>query len=702
MEKQIFDLLSGNKALTINDLDKLLEINNLDETKKILDKMEDNLEITKTNKNKYVLIEQSKLKKGILRVANKGYGFVSIKGNNDLFIPRKYMKGAINGDIVLVEYNKQDERPSGKIVKIKKRDELIKVAEIRKNGDDTKVIMDDKKFNYDVVIDNNNLVDGMKVTLKMGEMIDKNTYTATVSEILGHKDDPGIDLLSIVKEYGIRDEFPKDVINEVKNIKGYVTEEEINEIIKKGGKDLRGDVIFTIDGDDTKDIDDAISVKKLPNHNFEVGVHIANVSHYVLPNTKIFKEAVTRGTSLYIPGSNIPMLSRELSNGICSLNPNVDRLALSFIMEMDKFGNVINFNVHESIINSKKQMTYKNVNSILEDNIIPQGYEEFEKDLKILKELSNKLREKRVKDGCIDFDMKENKVILDKSGKPIDVVIRYRGMAEKLIEEFMIETGYQSSIFLDEFHKKNEGTHVYRNHDTPKEDKIDNFIKYLDSLGYKKYSKAIKELKPKEIQMLLSKLSDKKEYPVLERELLKCMAKAVYSTNNQGHFALAKKSYCQTTSPIRRSGDLLNHILIKENIYANQKVKLEISELATIASDTERNADKCEKEAVKMKIAEYMENHIGESFTGTITSMQSYGFFVELPNLIEGFVSIDSLTDDNYEFDREKFIYKGRTHNHVYHLGDKVDIIVKNASKENRNINFEVVNKTNNKVKKKY
>ena len=384
MESKIIDLLSENNALTVNDIDSKLEINNIEETKKILKKMVDNLEITTTNKNKYILIENSKQLKGILNVSKAGYGFVKVKDHEDIYIGKNDMKGAINGAIVLIEMNKKSQKPSGRIVRIKNRDELVKVAEIRRNGNNIKVIMDDNKFPYKIVIKNNNLVDGMKITLKLDEMIDNNTYSASVVEILGHKDDPFVDLLSITKEYGIEKEFPKSVIEEVKNINGYVTENEINNILSIGGKDLRDKKIFTIDGDDTKDIDDALSIEKLPNGNYEVGVHIANVSHYVLPNSNIFKEAMKRGTSVYIPGSSIPMLPRELSNGICSLNPNVSRLALSFIMEFDKLGNVIDFKTYESIIQSRIQMTYKNVNKILQNNIIPNLYEDYTEELYML------------------------------------------------------------------------------------------------------------------------------------------------------------------------------------------------------------------------------------------------------------------------------------------------------------------------------
>ena len=450
-------------------------------------------------------------------------------------------------------------------------------------------------------------------------------------------------------------------------------------------------MIFTIDGDDTKDIDDALSIKVLNNGNYEVGVHIANVSHYVKPNTKLFANATERGTSVYIPGASIPMLPRELSNGICSLNPNVERLALSFIMELDKSGKVVNFKTHESIIKSNIQMTYKKVNQILENKEIPEGYEDYVTTLKLLNRVALKIRSNRIKKGAIDFDMNENKIILDENGKAVDVVLRTRGAGEKLIEDYMVLTGEQCSIYLD---KQNEPTHVYRNHETPNFTKIGKFISYLNQLGYKKLTACVKELKPIEIQTLLDNLKDAPEYEILKRELLKCMTKAIYEANNKGHFALGLDTYCQTTSPIRRAGDLVNHVLIKENIYGNQKVTMEksVSELATTASSKERAAAECEKACVKLKTAEYMMDHIGEEFEGTITSMARWGMYVELPNLIEGLINIKSMKDDNYTLDVEKQMMVGRTTKRAYKLGDKVTIRVAAASKELSTVVLEIVN----------
>ena len=367
-------------------------------------------------------------------------------------------------------------------------------------------------------------------------------------------------------------------------------------------------------------------------------------------------------------------------------------------------GEVIDFKIYESIINSKIKMTYKNVNQILENNMVPEGYENFIGDIRRLDVVSKLLRNKREKSGLIDFNIKENKITLDAEGRAKEITLRYRGKAEKLIEEFMIETGKQSSIYLDNSQKNcKTNTHVYRNHDIPNEEKIELFIKYLASLGEKKRAACLKELTTKEIQNLLYNIKDLKERPILERELLKCMSKAVYSTANKGHFALVLDTYCQTTSPIRRSGDLLNHILIKENIYKKQNIdfKSNLSSYAETASIKERNASECEKEATKVKTVEYMQNHIGEEFEGTITGMAKYGMYVELPNLVEGMINIKAMDDDFYEFDKEKYIFKGRTHKRIYHLGDKINIIVRSVSKENKTIDFVINDKNPNKTKKK-
>ena len=680
MVERVLKLLDENKNLSMVELDKKLGIRNLEETNKLIEKMIKDLLIIKTNKNKITKVENSRYLKGVIQTKAANKGFVIIKDHNDVLV--KDLKGAIDGDEVLITLIKND---LGKIERIRKnKDQFVGTIE-NKNGK-TYVILDNKKVKYKVLI-RKHFIDGMKVEVKLYDMVDKKTYSGNVVSVLGHKDDPGIDLLSITTEFGVQKEFPEKVINEVKNIPNEITNNDIKNILSKGGKDLREEKIFTIDGDDTKDIDDALSVKILNNGNYQVGVHIANVSHYVKPSSELFKNATERGTSVYIPGSSIPMLPRELSNGICSLNPNVDRLALSFIMEIDKSGQVVDFKIHESIINSKIKMTYKKVNKILENNEISDGYENFINELKMLNRIAILLRKRR---KMIDFDMNENKILVDELGVPIDIILRERGTGEKLIEDFMVETGYQSSKFLDKL--GNGKKHVYRNHDVPNEEKLQKFISFLSSLGYKKMTKCINELKPSEVQILLDNLKNTKEFEILKRELLKSMAKAVYSSNNAGHFALSLDTYCQTTSPIRRSGDLINHVLIKENIYTNQTAKLEteLPTLASTASLKERNAILCERESNKLKTAEYMEKHIGEEFIGTITGFTKYGIFIELPNMIEGLVKTNTL-DDNYVFDEKTFTYVGRTTKKILHLGDQVNILVVGANKEDKTIDFEII-----------
>ncbi|MEG0909021.1 MAG: ribonuclease R [Bacilli bacterium] len=691
MEKNIIELLNKNNALSKEEISTYLKVD-LETTEGLLEKLTNNLEITKTQNNKFTKFNTNKYVKGTLQITKKGYGFVKTNEEKDILVETKNLNGAINGDVVAVTILNKEQN-TGKIALIKERENKQKVGEIVNKQGKCYVVLDDKKFIYQVIISNANLVDGMKVSVKLDKMINENTYSASLISILGHKDDPNIDLLSVTTEYGIYKDFNKDVIREVNQIKPFVTKEEIEEILKKGGLDLREEKIFTIDGDDTKDIDDAISVKVLPNNNFQVGVHIANVSHYVKPGTALFKEATLRGTSVYIPGSSIPMLPRELSNGICSLNPNEERLALSFIMEIDNEGNVLSFDAKESIIKSKIQMTYKNVNKVIENNEIPENYENYIEELKLLNYISKLLRLKRKQAGSIDFDMQENKIEVNELGKPTNISLRYRGEAEKLIEDFMVETGANASIFLDKFKKESkEISHVYRSHDLPNQRRLRKFKNFLTSLGYKNLSSLIDDKDPKKIATLINAIKTKENNTILERELLKCMAKAVYSTENKGHFALALPSYCQTTSPIRRSGDLLNHILIKDNIYNNQVVTInkekDLTTLAEYASNSERNAASCEKEANKMKTAEYMEKNIGLEYEGIITETNSYGFYVELDNLVEGFVSIRSLSDDNYTYNSQNCKLIGETTKRSFSLGDKVTIIVLNACKKDRTIDF--------------
>lgn len=706
MKQLILDLLNDSRAYTVKEITDALDIPNENETRQILSEMCDSLDLFKTKKNKYILFSNCPLKKGTISIAKAGYGFVNFGESKDAFIPARNLNGAMDGDTVAIEIvNRVKDKVEAKVVKVVAHDLMPLVGEIVIKRKKTYILLDNNKNNLKVVLDGqiNGMVDGTKVVVSLKDKIDKDTYTAEVVEVLGHKDDPGVDLKSIVRQYNIPDVFPAEVEETLKNIPDEVTEDVVKEMLAKGAKDLRNENIFTIDGDDTKDIDDAASIKILPNGNYELSIHIANVSHYVPIGSPIWENAMSRGTSVYIPGASIPMLPRKLSNGICSLNPEVDRLALTFQMEIDHKGHVVNFDTFESIINSRKQMTYKNVNKILEQDIVPEGYEPFVEDLKMMQGLAHILRVKKVKRGFIDFEIDENKIEVDKSGKPVNVTLRPRGEAEKLIEDFMVQTGESASCYLDikDEQKEEPTSHVYRVHGDPKEEKIINLKAFLSALNYK--TKHLDELSPLHMQMLLEEMKDKKEYLIIARELLRCMQKAIYSTKNIGHFALASLSDCQVTSPIRRAGDLVNHVLIKENIYekkSNINWKKQMPLLAANASATERNADSCEKAADKMKMAEYMQDHIGEEFEGMITSLTKFGFFVELPNLIDGFVNIQTLTDDKYIYDQDKFCFVGRDNHKKYRLGDRVTVRVIDANKAASTIDFEIKSKEDIKVKK--
>lgn len=693
MKDSILEVLKkSDKALSVHEIEDILGLSTVDELKNLLkdlNDLEDNLSVYRTNKNNYMLFNNSHLKIGKLIGNKKGYGFVDIEGDEDVFISASNMNGAIHGDRVIVEIiSKKGLDLEGRIVKIVDRKFKQMVGEFYYSNGIPKIKLDEQKLNIDIVIDKNKTLgamDGHKVLIKIREKLHGNCYKAEVMKILGHKNDPGVDILSIVNKYGINDTFSDEVMEEVDKLPNEVSEEEM-----VGRRDLRNACIFTIDGDDTKDIDDAISIDILDNTNYKLGVHIADVSYYVKENSKIDEEAYDRGTSVYLADRVIPMLPHKLSNGICSLNPGVDRLAVTCEMEINHKGEVVSYDIYESVIRSKKQMTYKCVNKILEENIVPEGYEPFVDSLNKMLELSKILRAYKTKRGCIDFNIEEAKIVVNDKGEAIDVVLRNRGVGEKMIEDFMIaanETVASCVYFMDL-------PFVYRVHGEPNEEKINNFLKFISILGYK-VNGNIKEITPKEMQRLLGQLSEKKEFSILSRLLLRSMQKAVYDKNNIGHFGIASKCYTHFTSPIRRYPDttvhrLLRTYLFKHKIdndtidYWNNKLPF----LTEHSSNKERDSIECEREVDDMKKAEYMEKHIGEEYDGMISSIMSFGIFVELPNSVEGLIKIDDLTDDTYIFDEATFSLRGKKNKRGYRLGDNIRIKVKAANKEAKTVDF--------------
>ncbi len=697
MKEKILSILKeSDKALSINELDSALNLNTIEETKAFSDalrELEDSYEIYRSNKNRYMLLENSNLRKGILRMNKKGFGFVEVSGEEeDIFIAPDNINKALNNDTVIVEIlNKTSgEKREGRIVKTLERDLSTIVGEIYFKKDKGYIIPDDKKLDIQLEIDrdkSHGAVDGHKVVVKILRNITKNRYKGEVVRIIGHKNDPGVDILSIVCKYEINDTFPEEVIEELDSIP-----EEVREQDKKGRKDLTDVTIFTIDGDDTKDIDDAISVEKLKNGNYKLGVHIADVSYYVKEGSPLDKEAMDRGTSVYLVDRVIPMLPHKLSNGICSLNPGVERLAISCVMEIDNNGKTVDYEIFPSIIKSRLQMTYKKVNQVIEKNEIPEGYEPFVNDLKLMDELSQIIRKAKINRGYIDFDVDEAKIIVDENCHPTDIVLRNRGRGENLIEDFMIQANecVATHIFYMDL------PFIYRVHEYPKEEKIRDFISFVQNLGYTvKFN--TKDISPKAIQNLINQLKDKKEFKVLSSLLLRNMQKAIYLPQNLGHYGLASKCYTHFTSPIRRYPDTTVHRLLRTYLFnddmSNQTINKWQEKLVYIAENSsfkERESVECEREVEDMKMAEYMEDHIGEEYKGIISGVTNFGMFIQLDNLVEGLIHVNDMKD-YFSFDEVTQSLIGERTKEKFTLGDEVLIKVKAASKEAKTIDFELV-----------
>ena len=691
MEEKIFNIISShNKALTYEEILAQLSDEEIPYLPEVLSKLIRDLKVRLTNKGKYTKFDDKSQKIGTFVANRRGFGFVIIDGEEkDYYISNDNVNGAINGDEVVIKVLDEG-RHEAAVLRVNQRNlNNLLVGEFYKKNDKNFIKLDDDKLNIIVEIpedDADGVVPGHKVVVKVENKISKsNYYQGKIIRILGHKDDPGVDILSIAARYQINDIFPDGVIEELKNIPDEVSKNEL-----KGRRDLTNEVIFTIDGDDTKDIDDAISIKKLDNGNYLLGVHIADVSHYVKEGTALGDEAYLRGTSSYLANTVIPMLPHQLSNGICSLNPNVIRLTISCVMEIDDKGKLVDSEIFESYIKSRKQMTYKNVNKILNENVIPDGYEEFVSDLRLMEELSKIIRKHKIEKGYLDFDIPEPKIITDKEGKAIDIQKRIQDTGENLIEDFMImanETVASTISYM-------ELPFIYRVHGLPDEEKIRSFLSFVNILGYK-VNANLKNITPKTIQNILSQLKDKKEYNILSSMLLRSMQKAVYDSINIGHFGLASKFYTHFTSPIRRFPDLTVHRLLRTYLF-NHNIDNQIidyynstlPEIAKHSSEREMAATQCERDVDDMKMAEYMESHIGEVYKGVISTVTNYGVYVELPNLVEGMIKIDQLEDDYYFYDESTFSLVGKRNKRRYILGQAIEIVVDSVIKDKGLINF--------------
>ncbi len=698
MKEQVLDILKdSDKALDITEIANRLGLTTKEEYQelmKAMNELEKESAVYHTNKNKYMLFNKSHLRKGILRINRRGFGFVELPDEeNDIFIEYKNLNGAIHNDVVAVEIisDKGLEHQEGRIVKVLTRELQNLVGEYYIKNNKGYIKLDDNKVKLNISIDKDKTkgaVAGHKVIVKITDDLGKNRYKGEIVRILGHKDDPGVDILSIAHKYNINDEFNEEVQKEVELISNEVSADEI-----KKRKDLRNEEIFTIDGIDAKDLDDAISLKKLDNGNYLLGVHIADVSFYVKEDTALDREAYDRGTSVYLVDRVIPMLPHTLSNGICSLNENVDRLTITCEMEIDSNGKTIKYDIFESVINSKKRMTYEDVNQILEQDKIVVGYEPFVNTLKEMKLLADILRKFKLKRGYIEFDTEEAKIEVDDKGKPLAISKRYRGVGENLIEDFMIAANeaVASYIYFMEL------PFVYRIHEYPSEEKIRSFLTFISTLGYSVKGKP-KDIHPKTIQQILDYLHDKKEFGILSNLLLRCMKKAIYSPENKGHYGLASTCYTHFTSPIRRYPDTTVHRLLRTYIFNkqldNETKKYWHTKLVPLcehSSIKEQDSVDCEREVTSMKMAEYMTEHIGEEFEGIIASVMNFGLFIQLDNLIEGLVHVNDMKGDYYTYDEISLSLIGERTKKRYRIGDTIKVKVIAASKEEQNITFEIV-----------
>ena len=685
------DIHEAKTLIEINDLLGLKSVEELQELTNNLEELSKDYIVFKTKKDKYILMENCPgLKIGKISVNKKGFGFLIVEQDDDIYIPENNLNNAVHNDTVLVEVIKKGLRPEGRVLKIVKRDLENVVGEVTFKNNKIMLKPDDEKLDLTIYLSEystKDCVEGHKILARLEKSLGSKTYLANCIKILGHKDDAGVDILSIAYKYNILPEFNDKVLKELENIPNEVSENEL-----EGRTDLTNEMIFTIDGADTKDIDDAISLK-YKDGIYTLGVHIADVSHYVKENTALGDEAYTRGTSAYLADTVIPMLPHKLSNGICSLNENVVRLTMSCVMNINERGDITSYDIFPSYIKSSKRMTYDKVNEILEQNKTPEGYEPFKETLLKMNELAHILRKKKVSRGYIEFDIDEAKIIQDENGHAKDIVKRTRGDGENLIEDFMIAANETVATHISNM----DLPFIYRVHGEPNAEKIEDFLNLVKALGYTIHT-SIKEITPKSMQRLLNELKDKPEFSILSSLLLRSMKKAEYSKTNIGHFGLASDNYTHFTSPIRRFPDLVVHRLLKkyliEGDFSMSTINYLDTSLVTTAehsSERELASINAERDVADMKMAEYMESHIGEIYTGVISSVVSFGFFVELDNLIEGLVHINTLKGDYYNHVPELLSLIGKSTKKTYRVGDKVKVKVVASSKLTAQIDFEIV-----------
>lgn len=689
------------KPMEIPEIAKIFNINKNEykSFKKAIKTMEKEGLLARDESDKLGLAQRMGVITGKIEIHDRGFGFLipDIEGIKDLFIAKTNLMGAMNGDRVvakIIKEGRNGKRTEGIIINIVERVNKNIVGIYEDNKSFGFVLPEDKRIQNDIFIskkDRNGAKKGQIVMVEITRWPDgkRKNPEGKVVEILGRPGDKGIDIDIIIRKYNLPEDFPPSVLNSALDIEDFITEDEI-----KGRLDLRNVKMVTIDGEDAKDLDDAVSIERLENGNFKLGVHIADVTHYVKERSVIDKEAFKRATSVYLIDRVIPMLPKKLSNGICSLNPKVDRLTLSCIMEVNRQGKVVNHTIAQSVIKTNERMTYTDVTKILRDNDaeLIERYKDLVDDFKAMEELCKILRKKRLDRGAIDFDFEECKIILDEKGKPIDIKPYERAIANRMIEEFML----LANETVAEHMEKLKVPFVYRIHENPDAEKLEKFKAFIYNLGYNDITWG-EEVNPKALQRVLDKFKGENEETIISTLLLRSMMQARYSPECAGHFGLAADYYCHFTSPIRRYPDLQIHRIIKEylnkELTENRSKKLVsiVDSAAKQSSEMERVAQEAEREVDDLKKAEYMKDRIGEIFEGMISSVTGFGAFVELPNTIEGLVHITSFRDDYYIYDEDRLILIGERNKKIYRLGDKLKVLCSKVDILSREIYFEIV-----------
>lgn len=663
----------------------------------LLQELEADGAVLKTKKDKYGVPERFGLMSGKIQVTKKGFAFLLLEGG-DVFIPASELSTAMDSDIVLVKvtkYPEGDKRGEGRVERVIKRAFDTVVGRFEKGKNFGFVVADDRRLSRDFYIqerDMHQAQTGDKVVIKITKFSDQNRNPeGKVIEILGQAGTNEAEIQSIIKMHGLPEAFPKKVLRQAERIELLIPEEEASR-----RKDFRQDLVVTIDGSDAKDLDDAISIKKLDDGNYELAVHIADVTHYVREGTKLDTEAIKRSTSVYLVDRVIPMLPRVLSNGICSLNPHEDRLTMSIVMTINPQGKVVHQKIYESIINSKERLTYTDVSDILEglteDKPHLDKYDYLKETFENMAQLSKILRKSREVRGMIDFDFPEAKIITDEEGGVTAIEMRERRVSNKIIEEFMLKANETIAEYMFWL----ELPFVYRVHEQPTEEKITAFNQLIHNFGYSLKGQ-LDEIHPREIQKLLKEVEGKKEATLINKMMLRSLKQAKYSPFNDGHFGLAAKYYCHFTSPIRRYPDLQIHRIIKESLQGKlskdrtDALDTIVAYAADRASKQERIAEKAERDTIDLKKAEYMADYVGEIYDGFITSITSFGMFIQLENTVEGLVSLVSLDDDYYEYDSKNMTLMGEKTRKVYHIGDEMKVKLEKVDIVNREIDFSIV-----------